>query len=149
MSFFNINSVVKEEDMKFVQQSQTIKVTNVDNIVQTEKEIRKHGNMLPISIRGIICGPSNCDKSNMLISLLESRNGIRFENVYVYSKSLQQSKYRYLENLLAPIKEIGYFTFSNNNNVLSPNEALPNSIFVFDDVACDKQDAIREYFAMG
>jgi len=54
-----------------------------------------------------------------------------------------------LENLLAPIKEIGYFTFSNNNNVLSPNEALPNSIFVFDDVACDKQDAIREYFAMG
>ena len=89
MSFFNINSVVKEEDMKFVQQSQTIKVTNVDNIVQTEKEIRKHGNMLPISIRGIICGPSNCDKSNMLISLLESRNGIRFENVYVYSKSLQ------------------------------------------------------------
>ena len=89
MSFFNINSVVKEEDMKFVQQSQTIKVINVDNTVQTEKKIRKHGNMLPISIRGIICGSSNCDKPNMLISLLESRNGIRFENVYVYSKSLQ------------------------------------------------------------
>jgi len=44
-------------------------------------------------------------------------------------------------------KEIGYFTFSNNNDVIL-NEALPNSIFVFDDVACDKQDAIREYFAM-
>jgi len=29
-----------------------IKLT-VDNKVQTEKEIRKHGNMLPISIRGI------------------------------------------------------------------------------------------------
>jgi len=56
-------------------------------------------------------------------------------------------KYRYLENLLAPIEEISYFTFSNNNDVVSPNEALPNFIFVFDDMACDKQD-VREYFAM-
>jgi len=57
-------------------------MTNVDNKVQTEKEIRKHGNMLPISVRGIICGPSNCGKTNMLISLLESPYGICFENVY-------------------------------------------------------------------
>jgi len=107
MLFFNIFSVVKEEDMKFVRQLQTIKV---DNKVQTEKEIRKHGNMLPIFIRRIICRPSNCGKTNVLISLLESPHGIRFENVY--SKSLQQLKYRNLENLLAPIEEIGYFTFS-------------------------------------
>jgi len=64
--------------------------------------------------------PSNCGKTNVLINLLESPHGICFENVY--SKSLQQPKYQYLENLLAP-KEIGYFTFSNNN-VLLPNEAL-------------------------
>ncbi|KYM80429.1 hypothetical protein ALC53_09127 [Atta colombica] len=65
---------------------------------------------------------SNCGKTNILINLLKSPHGIRFENVYVYSKSLQQPKYQYLENLLAP-KEISYFTFSNNN-VLLPNEAL-------------------------
>jgi len=29
------------------------------------------------------------------------------------------------------------------------SEGLPNSIFIFDNVACDKQHAIREYFAMG
>ena len=120
-----------------------------DNIdIMNEKEIHKHGNMLPISIREIICGPSNCGKTNVLISLLEDLHGI-FENVYVYSKLLQQPTYRYLENLLALTKEISYFTFSNNNDVILLNEALPNSIFVFDDVACDKQDAIREYFAMG
>jgi len=69
--------------------------------------------------------------------------------MYVYSKSLQQPKYWYLENLLALIEEINYFTFSNNSDVVPPsNGALPNSIFVFDDVACDKQDSIREYFAM-
>ncbi|KYM94192.1 hypothetical protein ALC62_15187 [Cyphomyrmex costatus] len=135
--------------MRFVHQSQSIKVTNLDGKVQTNKEMRKHGKMLPSSIRAIICGPSNCGKTNVLISLLESPNGVRFENVYVYSKSLQQPKYRYLENLLAPIEEINYFTFSNNSEIIPPSEALPNSIFIFDDVACDKQDAIREYFAMG
>src|SRR5580765_9032287 len=67
----------------------------------------------------------------------------------VYSKSLQLPKYRYLEYLLSSIKEIGYFTFSNNSDVIPPCEALPNSIYIFDDVACDKQDTIREYFAMG
>ncbi|KYN06865.1 hypothetical protein ALC62_02179 [Cyphomyrmex costatus] len=135
--------------MRFVHQSQSIKVTNLDGKVQTNKEMRKQGNMLPSSIRAIICGPSNCGKTNVLISLLESPNCVRFENVYVYSKSLQQPKYRYLKNLLATIEEINYFTLSNNSEIIPPSEALPNSIFIFDDVACDKQDAIREYLAMG
>lgn len=135
--------------MRFVRQAQTIRVTNFDDKITSEIKLRKHGNMLPISIRGIICGPSNCGKTNVLISMLESPHGVRFENVYVYSKSLQQPKYRYLENLLTPIEEVGYFAFSNNSDVIPPSEALPNSIFIFDDVACDKQDTIREYFAMG
>ncbi|KYM95548.1 hypothetical protein ALC62_13800 [Cyphomyrmex costatus] len=135
--------------MRFVRQSRAIEVSNLDAKVQTERETRRHGNMLPSTLRAIVCGPSNCGKTNVLISLLESPNGVRFENVYVYSKSLRQPKYRYLEKLLTPIDEIGYFTFSNNSDVVPPNEALPNSIFVFDDVACDKQNAVREYFAMG
>jgi len=56
-----------------------------------------------------------------------------FSFIGMYKYLLQQPKYRYLENLLAPIEEIGYFTFSNNNDVVS-NETLLNSIFVFDDV---------------
>jgi len=96
-------------------------VINVDNKVQTEKEVRRYGNMLLISIRGVICGPSNCGKTNVLISLLKSPH--RFENVYVYLKSLQQSKYRYLENLLTSIEEIDYFTFSNNSNVIPINSS--------------------------
>ncbi|KYN02982.1 hypothetical protein ALC62_06187 [Cyphomyrmex costatus] len=135
--------------MKFVQSPLTIRVMNCDEKLQMMRDDankRKHGEMLPNTIRAIVCGPSNCGNTNVLISLLESPNGVRFENVYVYSKSLQQPKYRYLENLLT---SIGYFTFSNNSDVVPPNEALPNSIFVFDDVACDKQNAVREYFSMG
>ena len=129
--------------MKFIQQSQTIKVTNVDNKVQTEKEIRKLRNMLPISIRGIICDSSNYGKTNVLINLLESPWHMFRERVCVL-EIIATAKYRYLENLLSPIEENDYSTFSNNH-VVPSNEALRNSIFVFDDLACDKQDAIREF----
>ena len=133
-----------------MKQSRAIRVFNLDVRTCSANDVtRRHGHLLPNAIRCIISGPSNCGKTNVLISLLESPHGLRFANVYVYSKSLQQPKYRYLNDLLAPLKNIGYFTFSENCNVIPPNEALPNSIFVFDDVACDKQDVIREYFAMG
>ena len=130
----------------------TIHVTNCDaksRMMGDNAEKRKHDEMLPSTIRAIICGPSNCGKTNVLISLVESPTGVRFENVYVYSKSLQQPKYRYLENLFISIDEIGYFTFSNNSDVVPSSEARPNFIFIFDDVACDKQDAVREYFSVG
>ena len=128
--------------MKFVRQSLMIRVTNCDKklrMMGDSAQERKHGEMLPSTIRAVICGPSNCGKTNVLISLIESSHGVRFENVYFFSKSLQQPKYQYLENLLTSIDEIGYFTFSNNSDIDPPSEARPNSIFVFDDIACDKQ----------
>jgi len=95
-----------------------MRVINCDDRLRTmggNAEKRKHGAMLHAStIRAIVCGPSNCDKINVFISLLESPHGVRFKNEYVYSKSLQQPKYQYLENLLSSIDEIG-FTFSNNS----------------------------------
>jgi len=113
----------------------TICITNCDDrlrLMENNTEKRKHGAILSTTICAIICGLSNCGKTNVLISLLESPHGVRFKNVY--SKSLQQPKYRYLENLFISIDEIGYFTFSNNSDVIPPSEARPNSIFVFDDV---------------
>lgn len=140
--------------MRFIRQSRQIGVPNLDRrmrLVSDEAigESSRHGSLLPNTIRCIISGPSNCGKTNVLLSLIESPHGVRFENIYVYSKSLQQPKYRYLEELLETMNDIGYHAFSNNRDVIPPTEALPNSIFVFDDVACDKQNVIREYFAMG
>ncbi|KYQ47822.1 hypothetical protein ALC60_13144 [Trachymyrmex zeteki] len=65
--------------MKFVQQPLTISVANCDaksRMMGGSAEKRKHGEMLPSTIRAIICGPSNCGKTNVLISLLESPNGV-------------------------------------------------------------------------
>jgi GTPase SAR1 family protein len=104
----------------------------------------------PSTIRCLIVGPSNCGKTNTMISLIEHPNGLRFENVYVFSKSLFQPKYQYLETLLKPIKGMNFFAFNNlENNIPSSSEVKPNSLIIFDDVACDKQNVMREYFSMG
>jgi len=83
-----------------------------------------------------------------MFSLIESPNGLIFENVYIFSKSLYKPKYEYLEKLIKPIKGMGYHTFSHNDRVLDPSEANNISIMIFHDAACEKQDNIRSYFFM-
>ncbi|KAG5334183.1 SETMR methyltransferase, partial [Acromyrmex charruanus] len=91
--------------------------------------MRKHGNMLPASICAIVYGPSNCDKMNVLISLLKSPHDL---------------KYRYLVNLLAPIEEIGCFTFSNNSDVIPLSEACG---IIHIDYLPSKQTINGDYYA--
>lgn len=134
--------------MRLIKQHKNIFVRNTDSSTNINSKIR-HSSILPNSIRALIVGPSNCGKTNVMISLLESPNGLKFENIYLYSKSLFQPKYEYLRKLITPIKGMGYYTFSDNDSVISPNEAQNNSIMIFDDVACEKQNNIRAYFCMG
>lgn len=136
--------------MRLIKQHSTLPISNFDSKIDNAKSERKHhGPLLPSSIRCIICGPSNCGKTNVMMSLLTDPNGLRFENVYIYSKSLNQPKYQFIERVLERINEIGYYTFAENDDICDADEAKPNSIFIFDDVACDKQNNIREYFSMG
>lgn len=109
--------------------------------------VRRHSALLPNSIRCIIAGPSNCGKTNLLINLIVSENGLNFENVYVYSKTLWQPKYIYLKNLLESVDGVGY---NESNELIASADAQPNSIVIFDDVICEKnQDIIKGYFSMG
>lgn len=135
--------------MQFIKQRTSLPIKNVENNFKADIVKKRHGELLPNTIRCLICGPSNCGKTNVLISLIENPNGLRFENVYVYSRTLDQGKYKYLESILKPIKGMGYHTFSSNDEVIPPTKAKPNSIMIFDDVICDKQDNIRAYFCMG
>lgn len=133
--------------MRFVKQQYQLPVQNME--LDNKIERKKHGKLFPHSIRGLITGPSNCGKTNVMMSLLLHPNGLKFENIYVYSKSLHQPKYEFLRKAIKPIKNMGFFTFSNNCDVIRVEEAKPNSIFIFDDIACEKQDTIRVYFSMG
>lgn len=133
--------------MKVIPQKVKLKIENHDD--RSQNEISKHGVLFPKTIRCLIVGPSNCGKTNVMVSLIEHPNGLKFENIYLYSKSAHQPKYAYVEKLLKPIKGIAFESFNNNDEIIPPVQAKSNSIFIFDDVICDKQNIIREYFCMG
>lgn len=122
----------------------------VENLDFFEEPVaKKHGDLFPSSCRILIIGPSGCGKSNALLSLLFNPNGLRFENIYIFSKSLHQPKYRLLEQVLNEIPDIGYFPYKDNDDIIDPCEARENSIFIFDDIACDAQNKIRAFYSMG
>lgn len=136
--------------MKTIKQKVNLTIKCTDNCVTNEfNKKKRHSELLPNTIRCIMCGPSNCGKTNIMLNLLEHPNGLKFENIYIYSKSLFQPKYVMLKKMLNSVKGIGYFAYSENEHVVPPNKAKRNSIFIFDDVACDKQNHMRSYFSMG
>ena len=108
---------------------------------------KKHGKLFGgSSKRAIICGPSGCGKTSVMISLLTSEHGLRFKNIYVYSKSLYQNSYDFLRTLLKSIKEINYFETDNEADIVQPNQIKPYSIIVFDDVVCTNQSIMRDFY---
>lgn len=133
--------------MKLVKQPISLNVNNI-NFKDSVHQIR-HSPLLPNTIRCIICGPSNCGKTNVMISLLLHENGLKFQNLYLYSKTTFQPKYRFLTEVLTRVPQINFKEFNDNEEVISPSEALSNSVFIFDDVVCEKQINIRNYFSMG
>lgn len=134
--------------MQFIQQPKKLTIRNI-GVEENRSQYQKHGELLPATIRCIICGRSNSGKTNILLNLLENPNGLRFENVYIFCKSLHQTKYQYLEEVLKSISGMGFYTFKCADELIPPEMAKPNSIFIFDDVMNDKQDCIRSYFCMG
>lgn len=148
-------------DMQFNKQPIDIPV-NVDSaweplVNKSRRKIqRRHSVLLPNSIRCIIAGPSNCGKTNLLINLIVSKHGLKFENIYVYSSTLWQPKYEYLRKLFQPqhnnnnYNGVEYREFTASDDVIEPKDAKPNSIIIFDDVICEKnQEIIRKYYSLG
>lgn len=134
--------------MEIAKQEVQFPIINFDEYIGSGMaKTNKHGNLLPDSIRCIISGPSGSGKTNILFNLLFDPNGLRFENVYVFSKSLYQAKYKFLKKVMP--KEVGYYAYDDNKLVIHPSEAKPNSIMIFDDISCEKHDQIRNYFSMG
>lgn len=133
--------------MKFVKQPCSLSLERI--CVDPSQEESRHGKLLPNTIRCIICGPSNCGKTNLLVGLLLHENGLNYQNVYLYSKTLFQPKYLFLDRVFQMVPEITFTKYRENEQVLSPQEAASNSIIIFDDVAGENQNNIRDYFAMG
>lgn len=135
--------------IEIIKQNASLPIANHDTRTLT-KPYRKHSVLLGTGCkRGLIVGSSGCGKTNVMMSLLEHPNGLRFENVYLYSKSLDQPKYAYLRTLLDPLKEIGFYEYHDGAEIIQPRDAKCNSVIIFDDVVCDSQSIIRDYFCFG
>lgn len=139
--------------MRFVKQTLEIPVRNNDSQTSVrEKMIKRHSELFPNNIRCIICGPSGAGKTNVLLSMIENENGLKFENLYLYCKTLDQDKYVYLSEILSSIKDIGYYTFDSSDKVLTTSQMKKNSLVIFDDVINDtgiNRDIVRNIFTLG
>ena len=65
---------------------------------------------------------------------------------------MDQDKYKYLGEILQPIKNIGYYTFNSSESVIDPSEMKKNSLVVFDDVINDSginRSVVRNIFTLG
>lgn len=132
--------------MHFIEQKQKLPVYNID----TPDTIKsRHGPLFPNTVRSLILGSSGSGKTNLIYFLLTNENGLRFENVYIYSKTLNQPKYQLLKQIISDIDGVNIFTFYENDKVIQPEEVLPNSVFVMDDVIGENQNVIRDYFSRG
>lgn len=135
--------------MFFEPQDNKLTVANVDHLTSSPSLHSRHGPLLPDTIRCIISGPSNCGKTNMLFNLLTDENGLKFENLYLYTKSPDQPKYRMLRTIIDDVQGVNMYVYTDNDQVAPPEESNPNSIYVFDDVICEKQKNITSYFCRG
>lgn len=71
--------------------------------------MRHYSSFLPNKVSAIVWGLSNSGKTNVLFNLRFNPNEVKFSNAFIFSKSLYQLKYMFLENVLGNKNEIGYF----------------------------------------
>ena len=137
--------------MEIIQLGESFNIDNIDELTVDNVKLKegKHGSLLPNNVRCIVSGPSNCGKTNIVFNLITHPNGLRFNNLYIFSKSLYQPKYQLLEKIISDVPEVNLFKFDANEKIMQPHQAKPYSVFIFDDVSCENQDVIRNYFAMG
>ena len=101
--------------------------------------------------RMLVCGPSGSGKTNLLLVMIYKL--LYFDNIYLYAKNLQQSKYQHLIILFDSIsKEAGYPVIEATNDKIIPLDTMPcdnQKLVIFDDYLNTgvKNDAeIRNYF---
>src|SRR5258707_13332335 len=59
-----------------------------------DKTFFNNAYFLPRSIRGLIIGSSNCGKTTLLFRLLLGTNILDYNNLFIFSKSLNQKEYQ-------------------------------------------------------
>lgn len=142
--------------VKLVPQSDSLKVKSINLLEACFDKQRNeiggvHGPLFPDHIRGLICGPSGSGKTNLLFTLLTEKNGLRYSNIYIVSKSLEQIKYKLLKEIFQKVRGLTSNFLSDCNDLPTVEDCKPNTVIIIDDVLCIKDDKnkLRSYFCFG
>lgn len=130
--------------MKLVKHPCCLPVENHDSPEERNRE-KRHGDLLPNSVRALVVGPSGSGKTNAVLSLLFHPNGLRFQNVFVWSRSIEQPKYKMLREVIEPIEDVEFYGFQDREDM--PDKPPPFSIFIFDDLAESNHRPVMQYFS--
>lgn len=124
---------------------------NYDKVFNTKETESKHCELFPKNIFMIICGSTGCGKTNLLCNLLlNDQRIIYYDDVNIWSPTLQQSKYQGLQKYLKA-RKIKCSCYSEREEILDPlefNDKL-HHIICFDDVMTQNQNKIIDYFTRG
>ena len=130
-----------------------MKIPNYDSASNYDSNFKQLLPYMPSgTFRMLICGPSGCGKTNVLMHMLY--NLLYYDKIYLFSKNIEQPKYRQLLERFEPIsEEVGYDVIEESNSDVIPLETLDSDnqkIVIFDDYACERnQKPIVEYFIGG
>ena len=111
--------------------------------IKSDKTTKKstHNKLFPNVIRALVCGPSGCGKTVLMYNLIVQKEGLKFTNLYIISNSLEQEKYRKLQEIFDNVPEVKLHTMSE-----VPQQVEIGSVVVFDDIIDPK---IAPFFSMG
>ena len=130
-----------------------MKIPNYDSISESDSNFRRLLPYMPSNtFRMLMCGPSGCGKTNTLMHILY--NLLYFDKIFLFSKYLEQPKYRkLLETFRTISEEVGYDVIEASNDEIVPLEELDDDnqkIVIFDDFVCERnQKPLVQYFIGG
>lgn len=133
--------------MQLETQDISLPIYNFDSVCKTNSFIRHSTLFGGTCKRVLIVGPSGSGKTNTLLTLLLHPNGLRFKNIYICCKSLYQEKYEYLKQILQGIPEIGYYEYTDVQEMPTPEKVYNNSVVVFDDIGPTDLNIVKQFFS--
>ena len=130
-----------------------MKIPSYDLASESDSDYRQLLPYMPSNtFRMVMCGPSGCGKTNTLMHMLY--NLLYFDKIYLFSKNLEQAKYKKLLETFEPIsEEVGYDVIEESNDEIIPLDDLDydnQKIVIFDDFVCERnQKPLVDYFIGG
>ena len=61
---------------------------------RSAEDCRENKHLLPWNLRGLVIGKCECGKTTVIFNLLLQPDGLDYNHLYVFGKSLHQQKYK-------------------------------------------------------